>query len=141
MPVNVVTTAPGVQFSTIASAGFALLAALWQTSQEIGHDLVITSGTDGQHSGNLDPHHAGCAYDVRSHDIDEMTKSLFVQKVLNHLGDVQPSSGGWVTDYFFGWIEDAGQPNEHAHFQLRHNMTYPPNNNSESVRDAVNAEN
>jgi len=134
---NVITVAPGVQFSIIAPSGFALLAALWETGQEMGRDLVITSGTDGMHSGNLDPHHAGCAYDVRSHDMDEVTKSVFVDKVLAHFGTPIVNSGGYVTDYFFGWLENAGTDNEHFHFQLRHGKTYPPSNNGDNVQQAV----
>ncbi len=37
-------------------------------------DLTITSGTDGAHSGPGDPHYHGEAYDVRSHDLDDVTK-------------------------------------------------------------------
>lgn len=138
---NVVTTLPSVQFAFISSAGFALISAIWQTGQEIGHDLVITSGTDGEHSGPDDPHHKGEAYDVRSHDMDTVAKGIFVQKVLNHLGTAAPSSGGYVTDYFFGWLENAGMDNEHFHFQLRHGKVYPPVSNAEQVNDAVTGEN
>jgi hypothetical protein len=136
---NYLHTIPGVQFAVISPAGFALLAVLWQTAQELGRDLIITSGTDGAHSGPMDPHHLGCAYDVRSHDMDEATKSQFIQKVLAHFQPPVPSSGGYITDDFFGWLEQPGTPDEHFHLQLRKGHVYPPSNNSGDVQEAATA--
>lgn len=134
---SVVRTLPGVQFAVIAPAGFAILGALWRTSQDLQRDLTITSGTDGEHSGPEDPHHLGCAYDVRSHDFLPSEKDAFVRQVLNCLGAPSPESGGYITAFFFGWLENANTPNEHYHFQLRHGLQYPPGNNAEQVQDAT----
>lgn len=112
---------PTVQFATIAPAGFELLRAL----ASCGYDLTITSGTDGEHSGPADPHHLGCAYDVRSHDLDADHKSNVLFLVMSQLGSPTPGSGGLVTDKFFGWLEQAGTADEHFHFQLRHGAVYP----------------
>lgn len=116
-------TADGVQFAVIAPAGFEILRALSTVSKAVGLDLTITSGTDGEHSGPADPHHSGMAYDVRSHDV--LNKQDLLTAVMTELGQPSPSSGGYVTAKFFGWLEQAGTDNEHFHFQLRHGQTYP----------------
>ena len=63
---GVITTKEGVLFQKIAPAGFRILSAIDQVSQALSVNLVITSGTDGEHSGPNDPHHRGEAFDVRS---------------------------------------------------------------------------
>lgn len=118
-----IKVADGVQFSTIAPAGFEILRALATVSNSSGVDLTITSGTDGVHSGPSDPHHSGCAYDVRSHDLTN--KQDVLTAVMQELGQPSASSGGYVTPLFFGWIENLNAPNEHIHIQLRHGKTYP----------------
>lgn len=133
---NAVSYLPTVKLVP-SSAGTLLLWAFQQWVNETGQGLTVTSGADGEHSGPDDPHHSGNAFDVRSHNFALDEKESFVRKVLNYLGDPQPSSGGYVTQYFFGWIENKGEPNEHAHFQLRHGMTYPPLNNAEDVQEAL----
>lgn len=115
--------ANGVQFATIAPAGFEILRALSEVSKRLVLDLTITSGTDGGHSGPSDPHHTGNAYDVRSHDL--INKQDVLTAIMTELGEPSPSSGGYITAKFFGWIEQANSPNEHMHFQLRHGQTYP----------------
>jgi hypothetical protein len=114
----------GVQFTTISSAGFRLLGALDAAERKLGIELVITSACDGDHSGPLDPHHLGQAYDVRSHDFTD--KDLVLLTVLNQFGHPVPAAtGGYITAKFFGWLEQVGTPNEHFHFQLRHGVEYP----------------
>lgn len=115
--------ATGVQFGSIAPAGFEILRALASVSKQIGLDLTLTSATDGAHSGPQDPHHSGEAYDVRSHDL--LNKQDILTAVMTELGQPSPSSGGYVTAKFFGWLEQASTPNEHMHFQLRHGQSYP----------------
>lgn len=114
----------GVEFAVIAPAGQRILDSLRTTAVALPFDLTITSGTDGAHSGPNDPHHRGEAYDVRSKDIDD--KESVLLSVLCNLGDgaLSPSSGGYVTRKFFGWLENANGPNEHFHFQLRHGVQY-----------------
>jgi len=124
---NVVRVKDGVEFTTISPAGFRLLGAIDKTATLLGLDLMITSACDGAHSGADDPHHLGEAYDVRSRDVAD--KDLLLRTVLSQLGTPIPASGGgggYVTAYFFGWLEDAGRENEHFHFQRRRGMTYPP---------------
>lgn len=120
---KVLSTVPGAEFKVIAPAGFEILRALATVSNNFRINLVITSGTDGIHSGENDPHHRGEAYDVRSHDL--LNKQDVLTAVMEQLGQPSPSSGGYVTAKFFGWIEDLNQPNEHIHVQLRHGQTFP----------------
>lgn len=116
-------TAPGVEFQIIAPAGFEILRALAAVSNKLGLTLTITSGTDGIHSGPSDPHHRGEAYDVRSHDLVDTQAVLTA--IMDELGQPSPSSGGYVTAKFFGWLEAAGTDNAHFHFQLRHGQIFP----------------
>lgn len=119
----------GVSFSTISPAGFRIIAALWLTSKQLGRDLVITSGTDGAHSGTDDPHHMGSAFDVRTYDIADkpgLLHTLMGNLCEDSQDSMQAQDGGYVTRYFFGWIENAGQENEHLHVQKRRNLNYPP---------------
>lgn len=113
---------PGVAFVMVAPAGYQILSALKETSAKLGLDLVITSGTDGLHSGPFDPHRTGEAYDVRSHDFDQDTKQNVLTTMLDILG----------RDRFYGSIEDLGQSNEHYHFQKRAGTRY-------TVDDLLNA--
>lgn len=97
----------------IAPGGFRLLAAIDATAQEIGHDLTITSGTDGEHSGPEDPHYRGEAYDVRTQDLPDKQKALEILQA--HIGPL-----------FYAFIEDPGTPNEHIHCQVAKGTTFPP---------------
>jgi hypothetical protein len=109
----------GVMFKLLTPEGLHILNALTEVSGALGIDLTITSACDGMHSGPDDPHHKGNAYDVRSKDIED--KEAVLTKIMEALGDnPQPSSGGYVTAKYFGWLEAAGTDNEHYHFQLRH---------------------
>lgn len=105
----------GVEFK-VSVVGIRLLAAFDHTANAIGHDITITSGNDGTHSGPDDPHHYGNAYDARTFDLPD--KHAALKALQDFLGDK-----------FFIWIENEGSvdPNkaEHFHAQLRHGMTYP----------------
>ena len=105
----------GVQFSQIAPGGFRILSALDRTVSCYPFDLTITSGCDGEHSGPEDPHHSGNAYDVRSHDIPSDVKPQVLAAVMVILG--------W--DRFYGFLENAGGPDEHFHFQVKKGTKYP----------------
>lgn len=126
--VPAVRVKPGTEFAVIQPGGFALLSAIWAATQVLGHDLTITSGTDGTHSGLTDPHHDGRAYDIRTKGIDAMAAltQIMAELLADNKDVITPSAGGYVTRYFFGWIEDVGNPNEHIHVQVRKGLTYPP---------------
>lgn len=111
---GVVQVKSNVQFQTIAPAGFRILSAIDQCAAKLDCDLVITSGTDGLHSGPLDPHHTGEAYDVRSHDFSQEQKDLILAQINTMLGD-----------RFYGFLEAPGQDNEHFHWQRAKNTVYP----------------
>lgn len=104
----------GVAFTTIAPAGFAILAALKRASVALAVDLTITSACDGEHSGPTDPHKLGEAYDVRSHDLDPALRPQVLDAVMRELG----------FERFFGFLEAAGTSNEHFHFQRAKSTTF-----------------
>lgn len=109
----------------LPAAGRAILDALGAVASGLPYDLTVTSGADGAHSGINDPHYKGNAFDSRSHDVPD--KQSLLRAVMLQLGPGEPeaSSGGLVTEKFFGWLEQEGSPNEHFHWQLRHGMLYP----------------
>jgi len=119
----------GVRFDTISPAGFHILSVLDQLASMPGAaNLVITSGTDGEHSGLADPHKLGSAYDIRSQSFPGPdSKVVFIKQVIGLLGNAPPieESGGWAGGKFWGWLEDADTTNEHFHVQLRKGETYP----------------
>lgn len=114
---SVLRVKDGVLFTVIAPGGFRILSALDQSCEKLGFDLWLSSGCDGAHSGPLDPHHEGKAYDVRSHDFTTDVKTSVLATVMGILG--------W--DSFYGFLEDAGTANEHFHFQVKKGTIYPPN--------------
>jgi hypothetical protein len=113
---NVVRVKDGVMFSVIAPGGFHILSAIDQTAAKLGIDLTITSACDGVHSGELDPHHFGNAYDVRTHDLTDSQKGSVLAVVMDFLG--------WES--FYGFLESPGTDNEHIHVQVKKGTTYPP---------------
>lgn len=121
--IPVIRVKDGVQFAAtvgdylgrIAPSGFRILAALDAACQDIGHDVTITSGSDGCHSGENDPHHRGEAYDVRTHDLSETQKQNLLNSLKNRLGP-----------RFYVFIEDPGTDNEHIHAQVAKGTTFPP---------------
>jgi hypothetical protein len=123
----------GVSFATIAPGGFRILAALESAADHIAHDITITSGCDGAHSGESDPHHRGEAYDVRTKDLPD--KQLALNAIKDFLAIPEGQQEG---SRFFAWIENEGQDNEHIHVQVRKGTVYPPAplNNAEDVQTA-----
>ncbi len=106
---------PGVLFSVIAPGGFRILGAVERCARAIGHDLMITSACDGEHSGPNDPHHRGEAYDIRTHGLTPVQANAVVAYLAQDLG-----SG------FYAFVEATGTANEHIHVQVRKGTTYPP---------------
>ena len=118
---------PGVKFDVIEPGGFALQAAFGVAARTYGQDFIITSGTDGAHSGPTDPHPLGRAYDGHSKDFTDKTAVILtVLKAVDPSIEPFPTAGGYATTYFFMWLEQAGTSNEHFHAQVRHGMQYPP---------------
>lgn len=105
---------PGAEFAVIAPGGYLILDALKAASKSLVLDLTISSGTDGMHSGPGDPHHFGNAYDVRSHDLDDATKTKVLAAVMVTLGWAQ----------FFGFVEAPGTDDEHFHYQTKKGTAY-----------------
>lgn len=113
----------GVEFKVIAPGGFVILAAIQRAAVALGHDITISSGTDGAHSGPGDPHHRGEAYDVRTHDLPDKNAALeLIQRYIGYA-------------LFFAFIEDPGTQDEHIHIQVKKGTAYPP------AEDAQNAAN
>lgn len=107
----------GVEFGTgLAPAGARILDTLKQVAQLVDFDLVITSARDGVHSGPLDPHHTGEAYDVRSNTLTDAQKGRLVTLLRASLYR-EPRK-------FYAFLEDAGGPNEHVHVQRRAGTVY-----------------
>lgn len=109
-----VSVKDGVEFEIIAPAGFLILSAIKRASAETGLDLVITSGTDGEHSGPMDPHKLGEAYDVRSKDFVRDQKFYVLKSIMDILG--------W--EDFYGFLENPEMSNEHYHIQRKRNTVF-----------------
>lgn len=103
----------GVTF-VYSIGGLAILQAVKTCSRMLDKDLTITSGSDGIHSGVDDPHHFGDAYDIRSHDLDEINKRQF----LANLNNLLPK------DRFYYFLESPGTDNEHFHIQVKKGTTF-----------------
>lgn len=104
---------PGVQFATIAPAGARILEVLRVVARTSPHDITITSGTDGAHSGPGDPHHSGEAYDVRVKDLTDWQRQVLYHRLVSLLGP-----------RFYVLYESSDTPNAHIHIQRRRATTY-----------------
>jgi len=118
-----------VEFKLMRASGIRILAALSDVARSSGIVLQITCGSNSHPA--LDPHTLGEAYDVRSHNLSAAQKQLVLNLTMNELldgvGDIAlPVSGGIATKFFFGFLEAAGTPNEHFHFQRRKGVVWPP---------------
>ena len=103
----------GVTF-VYSIGGLCILQALKAVSRMLEKNLTITSGSDGEHSGPKDPHHFGDAYDVRSHDLDPVTKQQFLANLNNLLR----------RDQFYYFLESPNTDNEHFHIQVKNGTKY-----------------
>jgi hypothetical protein len=118
----VIRVKDGVEFTVIAPAGFMILEAIKKASATVGVDLTITSACDGEHSGPLDPHHTGEAYDVRTHDLGPTVKAAVLSAITLELGP-----------RFYAFLESPETDNEHLHAQRAKGTTY-------TVEDFLNAD-
>ena len=113
---------PGVLFTDpadptrplIAPAGYVILEALKSAANRLGTDLRITSGTDGAHSGPLDPHHTGEAYDVGSHEFSSALRPVVLRTIMDGLDPAR----------FYGFLEFPDTIDEHFHIQRRKATTF-----------------
>jgi hypothetical protein len=107
----------GVDFGTfLAPAGAQILEKLKLIVAGFDFNVTITSSRDGVHSGPLDPHHTGEAFDLR---VNDLTPGQ-IQRLLNDLR---------LSLYrdprrFYAFLEAPGTPNEHIHVQRRAGTTY-----------------
>ena len=130
---GIVRVKPGVEFTTIAPAGFRLLAGIEYAARMLRLELTITSACDGAHSGPLDPHHRREAHDIRTHGFTEVQKDAVVRSVIgacSQPGEVPPypmtdPPRSYATTVFFGFVEAPGTPGEHIHVQVRKGRVYP----------------
>src|SRR3990167_7372363 len=108
---------PGVEFNEIAPAGVRILEVLKQIQllfPKLPYDIVITSGTDGTHSGGpTNPHYQGEAYDIRTNVLTLSQKTTLLNFVKEALGP-----------RFFAFLENPGKPAEHIHIQRARNTFY-----------------
>lgn len=109
---NGVLVKEGVKFTTVAPAGYCILAALRNTAPFLMGDVMITSACEGEHSGPNDPHHLGEAYDVRSRGLSASEQAQLLFSVQKFLERQWPGK-------FYGFLEAEGTNNEHFHFQRR----------------------
>lgn len=107
-----VKTKAGVTFF-YAPPMFRIIEVLKNISADLRKDIVITSGSDGQHSGPNDPHYSGGALDIRTNTFSQEIKELILFLLLAELGPK-----------FSGFIENPGQPGEHIHVQRLYGTNY-----------------
>jgi hypothetical protein len=94
--------------------GFLILQAMKTVSKMIEKNLTITSGSDGEHSGQDDPHKHGKAYDFRSHDLDDITKQQVLANLNNLLG----------REKFYFFLESPNTLIEHFHIQVKKEIEF-----------------
>ena len=103
-----ITRKSDVRMDVIGFGGVRILSVLSQLSKKYQMDIMITSGTDGVHSGPLDPHKLGNAYDIKTHDMPSRQFKDAIVRELNNL----------LSDKFYAFLEDPDLPNEHIHIQV-----------------------
>lgn len=107
-------TKPGVDYGPQAGwAGARILEVAKVCVVAYPFDVTVTSARDGDHSGPLDPHHTGDAFDFRTHDLPTGGAARFLHDLALGLGP-----------RFYAFLEDPGVPNEHIHVQRAKGTTY-----------------
>lgn len=99
---------PGVLLEGLKPQILIGLLAVYSVFSKYEYDLVITSGSDGQHMEGS-KHYSGGALDIRSKHI---TNYAVKQKILS---DCTIALG----ENFTFILESPGENNEHFHLQLR----------------------
>ena len=107
----------GVVFTPqLPPAGARILEVLKRLVNSYMFDVTITSASDGEHSGPVDPHHTGEAFDLRVHGLTEAQKSLLLHDLQAGLYK-EPRQ-------FYAFLEAPETLNEHIHVQRRNGVTY-----------------
>ena len=83
-----------------------IAAACANAAEEMGITVIITSGNDSKHMRGS-KHYDGNALDIRSKNLDENIKPVFLKNVLRRLGSS-----------YEGFLENDGMHNEHYHFEF-----------------------
>lgn len=108
---------PGVEFGTVlAPAGAQILEKLKRIVALYPFDVTITSARDGQHSGPLDPHHSGEAFDLRVHGLSAAQVDLLLTDIKAALYRIPRR--------FFVLLESPGTAQAHIHIQRRSGTLY-----------------
>ena len=109
---------PGCNFGAeLHPAGARILEVAKRVADLVDFDVTITSARDGEHSGPLDPHHSGEAFDFRTNTLRPEQKARLVTSLQNGLYTSQPRK-------FYVFLESPGLPNEHIHAQRRQGTRY-----------------
>jgi hypothetical protein len=112
------TTKATVRFAVITPALLHMLATLERLSRTLfglpDEGLVITAGSDGAHMAGS-KHYTGEAIDLRTKTLNATMRSSLMDTLRAELGP-----------QFTVLLEDAGQPNEHIHCQVRRGRSYVP---------------
>ena len=126
---NVVTARASVRFDQIQPAGFRILSAIDQATQQCRVNLELTSGTDSHAAP--DPHVTGEAYDVSVHrlsaqQIADVKASL--ERTLGPLFTVLyevPTLPSDPTLRPIAYVNTAGT-GPHFHLQRKKGTVFPP---------------
>lgn len=128
--IPVVRWKAGCVTTILAPAGIRILAALELAARTVlQKDVTITCANEGHQP--TDPHSTGEAFDIRTHDLTPPEKVMLLGAIMGALkspddvSQLEAKDGGYVTQHFFGWIENPGQVTEHIHVQRRNSTVYP----------------
>lgn len=114
VPGRVLLKAGVSQSPSCAPGGFAIFSALRLYARATGRDLVITDiDTPGVHVHGS-AHYRGEAVDVRSKNMSEDEKKLFIEFLDRVLGSRQ----------FYYALEKKGEVSEHFHIQVRKGVPF-----------------
>lgn len=109
-------TKPGVDYGAQAGwAGARILEVAKVCVVAYPFDVTVTSARDGDHSGPLDPHRSGEAFDFRTHDLPPGMPEQLCRDLSQALGV-----------RFYAFLEALGTPNAHLHVQRAKGTLYGP---------------
>lgn len=107
----------GVDLGTeLTPAGARILDELKRVARAVPFDVAITSARDGEHSGPLDPHKTGEAFDIRTNNL----KPAYKLQLLKALQDALYRD----PRRFYAFLENPGTATEHIHCQRRKGTAY-----------------